>query len=47
MPPISAFLAIDNKLPKHRTWVRFPSPPPQILGRCLYTWVALTGLGRK
>jgi hypothetical protein len=26
LPPICAFLIIYNKLPKLRTWVRFPSP---------------------
>ena len=30
MPPICAFLAVYNKLPKLRTWVRFPSPAPEI-----------------
>jgi hypothetical protein len=28
LPPICAFLIIYNKLPKLRTWVRFPSPAP-------------------
>jgi hypothetical protein len=28
MPPICAFLLTYNKLPKLRTWVRFPSPAP-------------------
>ncbi len=28
LPPICPFLIIYNKLPKLRTWVRFPSPAP-------------------
>ena len=28
LPPIHAFLLTYNKLPKLRTWVRFPSPAP-------------------
>jgi hypothetical protein len=33
LPPICAFLLIYNKLPKHRTWVRFSSlkgPPASL-----------------
>ena len=28
LPPIHAFSLKHNKLPKLRTWVRFPSPAP-------------------
>src|SRR5580704_15926889 len=32
LPPIHAFLLTYSKLPKLRTWVRFPSPAPVTFG---------------